>query len=316
MCTGEDTPTPVNRRAALFLLLYLAAILYLSLYPWRFVPHPGLGALIWVPLSTRGTILDAFLNVVFYMPLGAAAFISLRRGAIAFIAALAFGTLVSLAVELAQLSIPNRFGNLTDLASNSAGTLLGIVVAIVANSPSVASRLRILHSPTVLLVGLWAVWQAFLFLPRYGPVIDISHVIVGLAVLALVLVPWKIRAATPLLLIWLVIEELRPFQFRGPPQPFSWLPFASWFVGAADSYYGIFFGKLFLYTAILCVERKSGMRWIWALAAPAAILAAGEFAQTYLPSRTPEITDLCLFAAGAVLLHLVEPSRWDNKGQS
>ncbi|MGH9645431.1 MAG: VanZ family protein [Bryobacteraceae bacterium] len=297
----------MNRRVALFLLLYLAAILYLSFYPWRFVPHPGVRALIWVPLVSRRAILDAFLNVVFYMPLGAAAFVLLRRGAVAFIAALAFGTLVSFAVELAQLSIPSRFGNLTDLACNSAGTLLGIGVVIVATSPPVASRLRILRSPSVLLLGLWVVWQALLFLPRYGPAIDISHVIVGLAVLALVLARWKIRVATPLLLIWLAVEELRPFQFRSPPQPFWWLPFESWFVGAADSYYGSFFGKLFLYTAILWVERRSGMRWIWALAAPGAILAAGEFAKTYLPGRTPEITDLCLLAAGAVLLRVAEP---------
>jgi VanZ family protein len=297
----------VNRRATLFLVLYLAAILYLSLHPWQFVPHPGIRALIWLPLVTRGAILDAFLNVVFYMPLGAAAFVSLRRGPIAFIAALAFGTLVSFGVELAQLSIPSRSGNLTDLACNSAGTLLGIAVAIVATSPPVASRLRVQRLPSVLLFGLWAIWQAFLFLPRYGPAIDISHVIVGLAVLALVFARSNIRAATPLLLIWLAVEELRPFQFRGPPQPFWWLPFESWFVGAADSYYGSFFGKLFFYTAILYVERRSGMRWIWALAAPAAILAAGEFAQTYLPGRTPEITDVVLLAAGAVLLRVAEP---------
>jgi VanZ family protein len=297
----------VNRRAALFLLLYIAAILYLSFYPWRFVPHPGLKALVWVPLMTRRTILDAFLNVVFYMPLGAAAFVTLRRGPLALIAALAFGTFLSFIVEITQLSIPTRFGNLTDLACNSAGTLLGVAVAVVATYSPVASRLRVLHSPTVLLLGLWAVWQAFLFLPRYGPAIDVSHVMIGLAVLALVFVRWKIRAAAPLLLIWLVVEELRPFQFRSPPQPFWWLPFESWFVGAVDSYYGTLIGKLFLYTAILRVERQAGLRWIWALAAPAAILAAGEFAQRYLPGRTPEITDLCLLAAGAVLLKVAEP---------
>ena len=297
----------MNRRAALFLVLYLAAILYLSLFPWRFVPHPGLRALIWVPLVSRRTILDAFLNVVFYMPLGAAAFVTFRRGPFAFIAALALGTLVSFAVELAQLSIPTRFGNLTDLVCNSAGTLLGIAADVVATRSPVASRLRVLYSPKVLLLELWLVWQVFLFLPRYGPSIDISHVMVGLVVLALVLVRWKTRAAAPLLLLWLAVEELRPFQFRSPPQPFWWLPFESWFVGAVDSYYGTLFGKLFLYTAIVWVERKSGIRWIWALAVPAAILAAGEFAQRYLPGRTPEITDLCLLAAGAVLLKVAEP---------
>ncbi len=215
--------------------------------------------------------------------------------------------LVSFTVEWTQLSIPTRSGNLTDLASNSAGTLLGIAVVILATSPPIASRLRVLHSPAVLLLGLWAIWQAFLFLPRYGPAIDLSHVIVGLVVLAFGIFRWQNRAVVPLLLIWLAFEELRPFHFQSPPQPFWWLPFESWFVGAPDSYYGTFFGKLFLYTAILCVERTAGMRWIWALVAPGAILFAGELAQCYLPGRTPETTDLFLLAAGAVLLKVVEP---------
>ena len=309
----------MNRRAALFLLLYLAVILYLSLYPWKFVPNSGFKTLGWVPLDARRTILDAGLNVVFYMPLGAAAFMSLRRGAVALLAALALGTLVSFAVEWTQLSIPTRSGNLTDLLSNCLGTLLGIAVAFAATIPPLASRLRVLYSPGVLLLGLWAVWQAFTLLPRYGPAIDISHEIVGLLMLTVLAVRWQFRDATPfplislVLLVWLALDELRPFQFRSPPQPFLWLPFESWFVGALESYYGTFFGKLFFYTTILWVERSSGIRWIWALVAPGAILAVGESAQRYLPGRTPELTDLLLLAAGAVLLHLTEPH---NKGSA
>ena len=303
----------MNRRALAFLLLYVAAILYLSLYPWRFVPSSGFQTLIWVPLNTRRTILDASLNVVFYIPLGGAAFAAFRRrGAGGFIAALAFGTLVSLAIEWTQLFIPTRSSSLTDLAANSAGTLLGIAAVLLAARPPLASRLRGLYSPSVLLIALWAVWQAFLFLPRYGPAIDLSHVIVGIVVLVLGVSRRKIRVATPLLLVWLVFEELRPFHFQGPPQPFSWLPFESWFVGAADSYYGTFFGKLFLYTAILWMELKSGINWTWALAAPGAILAAGEFAQRYLPGRTPEITDMVLLAAGAMLLSLASNNDRDR----
>jgi hypothetical protein len=190
--------------------------------------------------------------------------------------------------------------------------LLGIVVAFAANIRPVSSRLRVLHSPSVLLLGLWAVWQAFTLLPRYGPTIDLSRVIVGLVVLALATFRWQNRAAVALLLIWLVIEELRPFQFQSPPQPFWWLPFESWFAGARESYYGIFFGKLFLYTAILCVERRSGIRWIWALVAPGVILFAGELTQRYLPGRTPETTDVVLLLAGAVLLNLAELHNKDS----
>jgi len=263
-------------------------------------------------LDTRRTILDAFLNVVFYIPIGAAAFVLLGRDARAFIMSLAFGTLVSFSVEWAQLSIPMRFGNLTDLACNSLGTLLGIVVALVANSPPVASRLRNFHSPGVLLFGLWVLWQAFTFLPRYGPAIDISHEVVGLLILVLLVLRRPLRLGAILLLIWLAVDELRPFQFRSPPQPFWWLPFESWFAGALESYYGIFFGKLFFYTATLSVEGRAGMRWAWALVAPGVILFAGELAQRYLPGRTPEITDLFLLAAGAVLLNLAELHNKDS----
>lgn len=297
----------MNRRAALFLLLYLTAILYLSLYPWRFVSHRGLRTFYWVPLLSRGTILDAFLNVVFYMPLGAAVFVSLRRkGEAAVAAALAFGTLVSFAVEWAQLHIPGRFSSWNDLLCNSAGTLLGIAVVFAATSPLLASRLRVLNSPSVLLLGLWAVWQAFTFLPRSGPAPDISHEIVGSLVLVLLAVRRHFRVAAVLLLIWLAVDELQPFRFQNPPQPFEWLPFESWFAGSFDAYYGILFRKLFLYTAILWTERRAGMGWIWVLLAPGVILFAGEFAQSYLPGRTPEITDVVLLAAGAVLLNLAE----------
>jgi VanZ family protein len=293
----------------LFLLLYVGVILYLSLYPWRFVPNGSPKTLDWVPFVSRRTTLDAVLNLVFYMPLGAAAFLSLRRGVVAFIAALAFGIVVSFTVEWLQLSIPTRFGNLTDLLSNSVGTLLGVIAALVATSPRLAWGWRVLHSSRVLLVGLWTIWQAFMFLlPRGRSSIDAGHEIVGLLVLALVATPRRVPATVPLLLAWLAFEELRPFRFQGPPQQFGWLPFASWFEGAPEAFYGTIFGKIFLYTAVLWTERKAGSRWIPALAAPATILLAGELAQRYLPGRTPEMTDVVLLGAGAVLLYLAESS--------
>ena len=301
----------INRRAALFFLLYLGAILYLSLYPWRLLPYPGQRSLAWVPLSSRRTFLDAGLNVIFYVPLGAAAFLSIRRRALGLIAALAAGTLASFTVEELQLSIPGRFGNLTDLACNSMGSLLGVGAAMLLTSRPLAARLRALYSPKTLLVALWAVWQAFLFLPRNGPAIDVGHQVVGLLCLLAVAVSRRINRATfmfltSLALIWLAADEFRPFQFESLPQPFSWLPFESWFVDAPDSFYGNIFGKFFFDTAIVWMERNAGMRWVWAAAVPALILSAGEFAQIYLPGRTPETTDLILLAAGAFMLHLAE----------
>jgi glycopeptide antibiotics resistance protein len=257
-------------------------------------------------------VLDGVLNVVFYIPLGAAAFLALQRGAIAFTAAVVFGTLVSFSVEWVQLSIPTRFGNLTDLFCNSVGTLVGVTGAMIASSRSVAPRLRALHAPGILLVGLWTLWQASaLLLHRSWSITDAGHEMVGLLLLVVLAARRRFPAKRFLLIsmalwIWLVAEGLRPMNFEGPAQPFGWLPFESWFVGAPEAYYGTFFMKLFFYTAILWVERKAGMGWIRALLAPGAILFATELAQRYLPGRTPEITDVVLLGAGAMLLQLAD----------
>jgi VanZ family protein len=300
----------VNRRAALFCLLYLAGILYLSLYPWQFMAYPIARTLPWIPPVSRGPTLDAVLNLVFYVPLGAAAFLTFRRGVPAFVAATALGTLLSFSVEWMQLYIPTRFASLFDLLANSIGTLLGAVAAFVATSAPVASRLSVFQSPGPLLVGLWAIWQAFRFLlPRSRSAVDISHEIVGLLILVLIRFRGLSRIAMPLLLAWLAFDELRPFHFYGPPQEFGWLPLVSWFAGATESYYGVLFGKLFFYTAIVWTLRESNVRWIWAVAVPAFILAVGESAQRYLPGRTPESTDVVLLVAGAFLLACV----YDNK---
>ena len=88
----------MNRRAALFCLFYLAGILYLSLYPWKFVAYPFARTLVWIPLADRQLILDACLNLMFYMHLGSSAFLTFRRRARAFIGAIALGTLISFSV--------------------------------------------------------------------------------------------------------------------------------------------------------------------------------------------------------------------------
>jgi VanZ family protein len=275
------------------------------------VGYPVPTTLAWIPLVNRGLILDAVLNAVFYMPLGAAAFLTLRRRPSALAAAGALGGLVSFSVEWMQLSIPTRVGNLADFLTNTIGALLGAVVALLAASPPVASRFTVFRPPGPLIVGLWVIWQGFRFLlPRTLSATDLAQESVGLLILLLLRFRGMCRIAAPLLVVWLAFEELRPFRFHGPPQAFGWLPFISWFAGVPESYYGVIFGKLFFYTAIVWILRESKLRWLWAVAIPAFILAAGEGAQRYLPGRTPESTDLALLASGAFLLVCV----YDNKG--
>jgi VanZ family protein len=294
----------VNRRAALLFLLYLFAILYVSLYP----AHPDLPPmrteLEWGPIFNRGQWIDVILNVLFYVPLGAAACIALRSGFRALFGATLICSLISLSVEYAQLSIPSRDADLRDFAANSLGALLGAGLAFVATREIVAPRLRALSPSRALFLALWIGWQGLLLLRTPWSVAAASHELIGLLVLAMVFAGKVPRAAAPLLLVWLAVEELRPFHFQGPLGPFSWIPFEGWFAGSPESYYGTIAAKFFLYTAVIWVMRRSGARMLWAFLAPALILAAGEWAQRYQPGRTPEVTDLVLLAAGGALLHL------------
>ena len=289
----------MNRRGVLLFLLFLSAILYLSLYPVRPGYPPMATELRWAPLFNRGQWIDFILNVAIYIPLGAAAFVALRAKAPAILGATLLCGLISLAVEYAQLSIPWRHGNLRDLAANTLGALVGALLAFTGR------RVRVRPS-VALFVILWVAWQGLLLLRREWTVIDVSHELVGLLVLAMVFTRRVSRLAGPLLLVWLAVEELRPFQFQGPPGAFSWVPFEGWFLGSPESLFGTLAGKLFLYTAVIWVLHRSGARMFWAFLAPATILGVGEYAQRYLPGRTPEITDLALLAAGGALLLLTD----------
>jgi hypothetical protein len=69
---------------------------------------------------------SALLNIVLYVPLGAALWWRFRRLA----HVIAIGAVVSLGVELLQLFIPGRHTALSDLVANTAGAALGGLLAI------------------------------------------------------------------------------------------------------------------------------------------------------------------------------------------
>lgn len=117
--------------APLLLLVVVALILYVSLWPFRLqAESPAvldtLRALSWA----RASRADMFNNVLLYLPLGFCLVLVLepwlgRLAAI--VAALATGALLSLTIELAQASIASRVPSLTDLSLNAAGALAGAV---------------------------------------------------------------------------------------------------------------------------------------------------------------------------------------------
>jgi VanZ family protein len=117
--------------APLLLAVFVALILYVSLYPFRFGADAPpvletLRQLDWARAS-RG---DMFNNLLLYLPLGFSLALAVepRFGrAVALAAAVAVGGTLSLAMEVAQASIAIRVPSLTDLSLNATGSLAGAV---------------------------------------------------------------------------------------------------------------------------------------------------------------------------------------------
>ena len=71
------------------------------------------------------SVVDAFLNVLLFIPLG----MGLRLAGVSWRRAFAIGLVTTVTVELLQLGIPGRDTSLRDVLTNSFGGLLGIVGA-------------------------------------------------------------------------------------------------------------------------------------------------------------------------------------------
>jgi VanZ family protein len=119
---------------------------------------------------------DRISNVLLYLPLGFCLYLSLStrfgRGPSVVLATIA-GTLLSLAIEVAQVYVSSRVPSLADLALNAGGTLLGAVGGMFWTGLS-----GLMHLPTraektardpgaALLIGLWLAWRFAPFVPQF-----------------------------------------------------------------------------------------------------------------------------------------------------
>src|ERR1051326_8601159 len=116
------------------LLLIGALILYGSLYPWQFHPRDLSESAVEVLIGNWPGELDAFvlrdliINVLLYIPLGAAAYLAPHPRA-AKVAGVVFaaiaGASLSTAIELMQLYVANRVPSAFDIVCNLAGSIVG-----------------------------------------------------------------------------------------------------------------------------------------------------------------------------------------------
>jgi len=159
------------------LVAVVGLIVYGSLYPFDFKPDAVEGGVLeaWRALSwARAGRGDRISNVLLYVPFGFCALLWLEarlgRPIAALLAVLA-GSLLSLAVEVAQVYVSPRVPSLMDLTLNAAGTALGVIAGAAWRSlgefvyvPAPTSRRA--RSAAIVLVCTFLAWRLAPFVPE------------------------------------------------------------------------------------------------------------------------------------------------------
>lgn len=128
---AQQRASPLARAA---LAAWIVLVVYSGLSPWSGWRDLGVSpwAFLDAPAPRYLTRFDLIVNVLGYLPLGALGVLALHprlRGMAAVIAATAGGILLTGAIEALQTYLPARVASNVDLATNSAGALLGALLA-------------------------------------------------------------------------------------------------------------------------------------------------------------------------------------------
>jgi VanZ family protein len=139
---------------------------------------------------------------------------------------------------------------------------------------------------------------AMLCVPAQMIILDRSLAVPEIAGALLALALWRFlrRESRARWAVWMLgsaifLRQLQPFYFLAVPQPFSWTPFGGTLESSRASAVVIITRKAFDYGALVWALRYAGVPYVRAGLAVAAMLGVTEAIQTYLPGRTPEITD-------------------------
>ena len=158
--------SPMARGAC---VVYALLLVYSGLAPWSGWRDLGVAplAFLWAPVPRHLTAFDLLINVLAYIPLGSlivfAAHPRLRRGVGPLLALLA-GAALSGAIEAVQTYLPSRVSSNIDLATNTAGALLGGLLAmpfassLIDRGRLVEVRLRWFERRPLALLLLVACW--------------------------------------------------------------------------------------------------------------------------------------------------------------
>jgi VanZ family protein len=135
--------------ARLALLAYAVLVTYAGLAPWAHWRDLGVSPFAYLasPVPRHITAFDLIVNVVGYMPLGALLVLALHprvRGVAALALAVASSALLSGSIEALQTYLPQRVASNIDLATNTAGGLLGAML-VLPFAPGLIDRGRLMQ---------------------------------------------------------------------------------------------------------------------------------------------------------------------------
>ena len=134
-----------SRSVGVLALLYIALIVYGSLYPfsdWR-MPETGVFDFVSAGLPRYLTRTDILTNVLAYIPLGLLLTLYLRRyigPKMTFAVTVMTGTLLSFTMESLQTYLPSRVSSNIDLLTNVGGTLLGALLSGLVDERTLSGR--------------------------------------------------------------------------------------------------------------------------------------------------------------------------------
>jgi len=123
-------------------------------------------------LQDRRFLFDVAVNIAIYLPLGASAYMAMRRFTsriLVILAPVVLGTLLSATIEMAQLFTPRRVCSGVDLVCNILGSALGVLAGIaftrISDTPVHGLGLRFRDRRAIVLLFCWVSFLLFPFYP-------------------------------------------------------------------------------------------------------------------------------------------------------
>jgi VanZ family protein len=283
-----------RHRRGLVAFVYVFFVAYATLLPFDF--HWAIGerhlANVSRAFETNAEIHsspDVVLNVVLYVPLGAAVCLAvyhrLRRWWVGMLVGCLAGGLLSVTIEFLQLFSKSRVGSTRDMLTNTTGAIMGSLMA-----PALALVLRFFRRRR----------------RRAMAAQPLSHLAVWAATALLIsgLVPFDLREDLGQIREGLLTAHFRPFwqlvELAGPPVPDAPTAAAFWVDFAGDVGAYVLFSAFVALAATAEAGLGVGLALFVALWSGIGLAVVIEVAQLMIASRGFDTTDMLAAAAGAV----------------